>query len=68
MGMSSYILDLEDRFCDIVSDAVKSSEHVSEALAVAIKNRDMVPCFNEHEITEMVGDFWNDFWSKYNGR
>lgn len=68
MGMSSYVLDLEDRFYDIVSDAVKSSEHVSEALAVAIKHKDMVPCFNDYEITEMVGDFWNDFWSKYNGR
>ena len=32
MGMSSYVLDCEDKFFDIVSDAVKESEHISEAI------------------------------------
>ena len=35
MGMSNYILDLEEQFDAKVEDAVKESEHVSEAMAIA---------------------------------
>ena len=33
MGMSSYILDLEEQFDTKVLEAIKESEHVSEAVA-----------------------------------
>ena len=42
MGMSSYILDLEEQFDAKVEDAVKESEHVSEAMAVAVENLSLI--------------------------
>lgn len=67
MGMSSYVLDCEDKFFDIVSDAVKGSEHISEAIKIAVDNAGLVAHMSVTEIEECVSEFWNDFWSKYNG-
>ena len=39
MGMSSYILDLQEQFDEKVELAVKESEHISEAMAEAVKHR-----------------------------
>tara|TARA_S200000501_G_scaffold229375_1_gene215147 strand:- start:1474 stop:1671 length:198 start_codon:yes stop_codon:yes gene_type:complete len=64
MGMSSYILDLEEQFDARVEDAVKESEHVSEAMAVAVKHRHLVD-MTDDEIEDYVSEAWNEFWSKY---
>lgn len=65
MGMSSYVLDLEDQFYDAVSVAVKESEHISEAYVRAMESRSMVANWSDAEVHECVDEFWNDFWSKY---
>ena len=65
MGMSSYVLDLEDKFLDIVAEAVKQSEDISEALDVALSNANMVPQYSASDIDDLVCEYWNDFWSKY---
>ena len=62
--MSSYILDLEEQFDAKVEDAIKESEHVSEAMAVAIQHRNLVD-MTDDEIEEYVSDAWNEFWSNY---
>lgn len=67
MGMSSYIFDGEEKFYDIVADAVKNAEHITEAYAVAEKNKSLVAHWNKGEVEECVDEFWNDFWSKYAG-
>jgi len=63
--MSSYVLDLEDKFCDLVADAVRQSENISEALEVALANSSMVPQYSNSDIDDLVCDYWNDLWSKY---
>ena len=65
MSMSSYVLDLEDKFCDLVADAVRQSENIGEALEVALANSNMVPQYTNSDIDDLVCDYWNDFWSKY---
>lgn len=65
MGMSSYVLDLEDKFLDIVAEAVKQSEDISEALDVALSNANMVPQYSASDIDDLVCEYWNEFWSKY---
>jgi hypothetical protein len=65
MGMSSYVFDLEDKFCDIVANAVKQSENVSEALEIALSNSSMVPQYSTSDIDDLVCEYWNEFWSKY---
>tara|TARA_B100000530_G_C15557671_1_gene329247 strand:- start:309 stop:512 length:204 start_codon:yes stop_codon:yes gene_type:complete len=64
MGMSSYILDLEEQFDTKVVDAIKESEHVSEAVAVAMKHKHLVN-MTDAEIEDYVQDGWNEVWSEY---
>ena len=54
MGMSSYILDLEEQFDEKIESAIKQSEHVDEAVAEAMKHRDLVAHLSDDEVTEMV--------------
>ena len=64
MGMSNYILDLQEQFDEKVELAVKESEHVTEAMAVAVKHRYLVEMTDE-EIEDYVGEAWNEIWSNY---
>ena len=64
MGMSGYILDLEEQFDEKVELAVKESEHISEAMAVAVKHRHLVDMTDE-EIEDYVSEAWNEIWSNY---
>ena len=65
MGMSSYILDLEEQFDAKVVEAIKESEHVSEAVAVAMKHRDLVAGWTDDEVEAYVEDGWDEVWSNY---
>ena len=65
MGMSGYILDLEEQFDSKVEDAVKQSEHVDEAVAEAMKHRGLVVHMTDEEVVEYVHEGWQEFWSNY---
>ena len=65
MGMSSYILDLEEQFDEKIESAIKQSEHVDEAVVEAMKHRDLVAHLSDDEVTEMVYEGWNEIWSNY---
>ena len=65
MGMSSYILDLQEQFDEKVELAVKESEHISEAMAEAVKHRDLVAHMTDEEIEDYVSEAWNEIWSNY---
>ena len=64
MGMSGYILDLQEQFDEKVALAVKESEHISEAMAEAVKHRHLVD-MNDEEIEDYVSEAWNEIWSNY---
>ena len=67
MGMSSWIMDLQEEFEDKVSDIVKESEHVAEAYASAIKinNENNYVNYSDMEIEELVDEMWSEQWSNY---
>lgn len=66
MGMSSYIMDIEENFWGIVSEFVKEAEHYSDASAKAVLlGKNMVPFMDTDDIEEGVNEMWNEFWSNY---
>lgn len=65
MGMSSWVMDCEEKFYEVVANAVKNAEDISEAYTVANENKALVANWSDTEVTECVDEFWNDFWSKY---
>jgi len=48
-----------------VAEAVKQSEHVDEAVAEAMKHRDLVANMTDEEVEEYVHEGWNEIWSNY---
>ena len=65
MGMSNWILDLEEQFDSKVEAAVKQSECVEEAVAEAMKHRVLVANMTDDEVEEYVHEGWNEIWSNY---
>ena len=65
MGMSGYILDLQEQFDDKVEEAIKQSEVIEEAVAEAMKHRDLVSHMSDDEVVEYVYEGWNEIWSNY---
>ena len=65
MGMSGYILDLEEQFDSKVEEAVKQSECIDEAVAEAMKHRSLVAHMTDDEVEEYVYEGWNEIWSNY---
>ena len=66
MGMSNYIMDIEDKFWDKVCDKVKEPEHISEAMQFAVElGKTEVPFLDAETIEDGVSEAWNEIWSKY---
>ena len=65
MGMSGYILDLEEQFDTKVETAIKQSECIDEAVAEAMKHRRLVAHMTDAEVVEYVHEGWNEIWSNY---
>ena len=65
MGMSGYILDLQEQFDGKVEEAIKQSEVIEEAVAEAMKHRDLVTHMTDEEVEDYVGEAWNEIWSNY---
>ena len=68
MGMSSYILDYEDKFIDVeVPEIIKNSDSLQEAQFKAEEQRaihfNYIP---SSVLNEKVKEMWNEYWSKYN--
>tara|TARA_Y100000816_G_C26045516_1_gene547869 strand:+ start:68 stop:271 length:204 start_codon:yes stop_codon:yes gene_type:complete len=66
MGMSSWILDSEEKFWDKVVDIIKESDHINEATGKSMElAQTMVPHLDEDDVFGQVEDYWQDFWSNY---
>lgn len=68
MGMSTYIMDLEDKFLHKdIPEIIKECETVEEAIDKAHKrwifNYDL---HSAEKLEEIVTEQWNEFWSQYN--
>ena len=68
MGMSSYILDLEDAFFDQCENIIKESESVQEAVGNCIKyaKDNWINIHTEDEIESAVDAMWDEIWGDLN--
>ena len=66
MGMSSYILDIEEKFDDKIIEIVSESESLEEAVGNTLKlAKTEVPHLSADDVTDHVQEYFNEFWSKY---
>ena len=69
MGMSSYILDLDDKFIEEKLPSIcLNSESLLEAIdkAKKLRDREYSHLCSEEELCEYMPDVWNVVWEKYN--
>ena len=68
MGMSSYIMDLEEAFFDKCEEIVKESESIQEAVGNCIKyaKDNWINIHTEDEIESAVDAMWDEIWGDYN--
>jgi len=65
MGMSSWILDLEDKFADEVSKHIGGCEDITDLQDKLVVNKsfDLLAHMSDEEKTEVMSDHWNEYWS-----
>ena len=39
MGMSSYVIDCEEKLFDIISEEIKTVDHLTEVMQTAVKHK-----------------------------
>ena len=69
MGMSSYILDCDDKFIEVELPYIcLNSESLLEAIdkAKKLRDREYSHLCSEEELCEYMPDVWNIVWEKYN--
>ena len=64
MGMSSYILDLEEAFFDKCEEIIRESESFQEAVGNCIKyaKDNWINIHTEDEIESAVDAMWDEIW------
>ena len=67
MGMSSWVMDCEDRFVDEISNRIGGCECVDELITDLKKDgcMSLVAHMEEKETYEFISELWNEFWSDY---
>ena len=67
MGMSSYILDCEDKFINKeVPEIISDSDTLEEAPKRAEKLCLSYKLWGTMGLDERVEEMWNEYWEKYN--
>ena len=66
MGMSSWILGLEDKFADEVSKHIGGCEDITDLQDKLVVNKsfDLLAHMSDEEKTEVMSDHWNEYWSQ----
>jgi hypothetical protein len=66
MGMSSYVMDCEDKFIDEVSARIGGCESIQELLESLHKDScvRLIAHMSGEEKLDFVCELWNDFWSE----
>ena len=66
MGMSNYIMDIEDKYWDTVAKIVSESETLLEAEGSAKSlAKTEAPFLDMETISNGVAFAWSEFWSNY---
>ena len=58
MGMSSYVMDIEEKFIDKCADIAIDSESFQEYSRRTIRHHKMVPHLNNQEISAIIDNVW----------
>ena len=67
MGMSSYVMDMEDKFMDKCADVAIDSESFQEYSTRVKAYLNMVPHLDNHELSYIIDNVWFDMHAQCGG-
>ena len=68
MGMSSYVMDIEEQFIDKCADIAIDSESFEEYAKRTIKVFNMVPHLSGQEISDIIDDVYFEMTAQLGGK
>ena len=63
MGMSSYVFDSEEKMFDVIEQAIGNCEHLTDVMAEAVKQKNLVPHWSVQEIEDCCSEYWEEYWA-----
>ena len=63
MGMSSYVFDSEEKMFDVIEQAIGNCEHLTDVMAEAVKQKNLVPHWSVAEIEDCCSEAWEEYWA-----
>ena len=63
MGMSSYVMDAEEKMFDVIEQAIGNCEHLTDVMAEAVKQKNLVPHWSVQEIEDCCSEYWEEYWA-----
>jgi len=63
MGMSSYVFDSDERMFDVIEQAIGNCEHLTDVLAAADKENNLVPHWSVAESEDCCSEAWEEYWA-----
>ena len=63
MGMSSYVMDAEEKMFDVIEQAIGNCEHLTDVMAEAVKQKNLVPHWSVQEIEDCCSEYWEEYWT-----
>ena len=67
MGMSNYVMDLEDQFIEQAEKRIRGCDNWGELGDSLLRDGcfNLIPHMDEYQKAEFVEELWNEFWSEY---
>ena len=65
MGMSNYVMSLEDQFFDAAAEVVMECEDFEQFYDLMRPQLDLVKHMDVHETVNILNGIWNEYWSYY---
>jgi len=63
MGMSNYVFDAEEKMFDVIEEAIRNCDHLTEVMQEAVKNKSLVPHWTVQEIEDACSEYWEEYWA-----
>lgn len=64
-AVKAMAMDMEDDFMDSCASLVEVSESFFEYKCAAIMNVDMVPHLSDNDVSNIILETWNEYWSNW---
>lgn len=61
--MKAYMMDMEEKMFDVIEQAIKDCDNLSDVMAEAVKSKDLVPHWTIQEIEDCCSEYWEEYWS-----